>query len=93
MPAWLWDREGSGSNQLKWVSPDDIPLDPQAAGIRLLFLNEIDNAIPGFVQTVRHNKPIFELLTFARLGLHSEEIIYQACNFLATMNIEITPVA
>jgi hypothetical protein len=93
MPAWLWNRAASGSNQLKWVSPDDIPLDPQAAEIRLLFLDEIENAIPGFDQTVRHNKPIFELLTFARLGLHSEEIIYQARDFLATMNIEITPMA
>jgi hypothetical protein len=75
------------------VSPDDIPLDPQAAGIRLLFLNEIEDAIPGFVQTVRHNKLIFEALTFARLGLHSEEIIYQARNFLMVMNVEIAPVA
>jgi aminoglycoside phosphotransferase (APT) family kinase protein len=93
MPAWLWDRAASGSNQLKWVSPDDIPLDPQAAQIRLLFLDEIEEAIPGFVQTVRHNKLIFELLTFARLGLHSEEVIYHARDFLATMNIEIAPVA
>lgn len=93
MPAWLWDQAASGSNQLKWVSPDDIPLDPQAAEIRLLFLDEIEDAIPGFVQTVRHNKPIFELLTFARLGLHSEEIIYQARDFLARMNIEIASVA
>ena len=74
------------------MSPDDIPLDPQAVEIRLLFLDEIEDAIPGFVETVRHSKPIFELLTFARLGLHSEEIIYQAREFLATMNIEIAPV-
>jgi len=93
MPAWLWDGAASGSNQLKWVSPDDIPHDPQAAEIRQLFLDEIEVAIPGFVQTVSQNKPIFDLLTFARLGLHSEEIIYQARNFLTTMNIGIAPVA
>jgi len=93
MPAWLWDKGASGSNQLKWVNPDDIPLDPEASEIRLLFLNEIEDALPGFVQIVRHNKPIFELLTFARLGLDSEEIIYQARDFLVTMNVEIAPVA
>ena len=92
MPAWLWDQVAGGSTQLKWVDPDAIPLDPGAAEIRLLFLDEIEIAIPGFVQTVRHNKLIFELLTFARLGLCSEEIIQQARDFLATMNIEIAPV-
>ena len=93
MPAWLWDKEASGSTQPNWVSPDDIPLDPQAAEIKQLFLNEIEDAIPDFVQTVRHSKHIFELLTFARLGLHSEEIIYRARDFIARMNIEIAPVA
>ena len=92
MPVWLWDGAASGSNQLKWVTSDDIPHDPQAAEIRQLFLNEIEGAIPGFLQTVRHNKPIFQLLTFARLGLHSEEIICQARDFLMTMNIKIAPV-
>jgi hypothetical protein len=92
MPAWLWDKEASGSNQLKWVDPDDIPLDPEASEIRLLFLNEIEEALPGFVKTVRHNKSIFELLSFTRLGLNSEETIYQARDFLATMNVEIAPV-
>jgi len=42
MPACLWDQVASGSTQLKWVNPDDIPLDSEL---------------------------IFELLTFARLGL------------------------
>ena len=87
MPAWLWDKEASGSTQPKWVSPDDIPLDPQAAEIKHLFLNEIEEAIPGFVQTVRHSEHIFELLTFARLGLHSEEIIYRARDFIARMDV------
>ena len=93
MPAWLWDKKAGGSNQLNWVDPDDIPLDPEASELRLLFLKEIEDAIPGFVQTVRYNKSIFELLRFARLGLDSEEIIGQAHDFLATMNVEIAPVA
>jgi hypothetical protein len=49
MPAWLWDQEASGSTQLKWVNPNDIFLDPQAAEIRLLFVNEVEDAISGFV--------------------------------------------
>jgi hypothetical protein len=85
--AWLWDRAASSLNQLKWVCPDDILLDPQAAEIRLLSLDEIEGAILGFVQTVRHNKPIFELLTSAHVGLYSEEMIYQARDFLAAMDI------
>jgi hypothetical protein len=89
MPTWLWDKEPSGSNQLKWVSPDDITLNPQAAEIRQHFVNEIEGAIPGFVDTVRHSKLIFELLTFARLGLHSEEIIKEARGFLRRMDIEV----
>ena len=93
MPAWLWDKVAGGSTQLEWVSPNDILLDPQAAEIRQLFLSEIEDAIPGFVETVRRSKPVFELLTFARRGLRSEEIIYQARDFLARMNIEIAQVA
>ena len=89
MPAWLWDKEASGSNDLKWVSPDDIPLDPKAAEIRDLFITEIKDAIPGFVETVRDSRLVFELLTFARLGLHSEEIIYQACDFLTRTKVKI----
>lgn len=62
MPTWPWDREASGLNQLKWVSPDEIPLDPQAAEIRRLFIDEIEGAILGFVETVRHSKPISDSL-------------------------------
>jgi Phosphotransferase enzyme family len=89
MPAWLWDNEASGSNQLRGVSPDDIPLDPQPAEIRRPFIEEIEDAIPRFVDTVRGSKPIFELLTFARRGLYSVEVIDDARSFLKRMDIEV----
>ena len=75
------------------MNADDIPLDPEASKIRLLFLNKIEDTMLGFVETVRHSKSIFELLTFTRLELDFEEIIHQARDFLATMNIKIPPVA
>ena len=76
LPAWLWDKLASGSFQLKWVSPDDIPLDPWAMEIRQFFLTKAKDAIPGFIEPIRHSKPIFELLVFTRHGFHSEEIIH-----------------
>lgn len=79
----------SGSNQLGWESPDKIPEEPRAAELRDLFLREIGNVIPNFVDVVRGSKLLHELLIFARLGLHSCEIIEQADEFLKGMGVEV----
>jgi hypothetical protein len=89
MPAWLWDHNAGGSNQLGWESPDKIPEEPRAAELRDLFLREIGNVIPNFVDVVRGSKLLHELLIFARLGLHSCEIIERADEFLKGMGVEV----
>lgn len=87
MPAWLWDNKACGSNDLKWVDPDDIPCDSEAAEIRQVFIDEIEDALPGFVETVRRNGLIFQLLAFARHGWYTEQTIYQAGDFLEKLNV------
>ncbi|KAF8507491.1 kinase-like domain-containing protein [Gautieria morchelliformis] len=87
MPAWLWDDEACASNPLNWVGPDDIPCDSEAAEIREVFIDEIEDALPGFVETVRRNRLVFQILAFARLGWHTEQSIYQAGGFLAKLEV------
>jgi len=89
MPAWLWDHNAGGSNQLEWESPDKIPDEPRAAELRDLFLREIGNVIPDFVDVVRGSKLLHNLLLFARRWLHSSEIIERADEFLKGMGVEV----
>ncbi|KAF8526625.1 phosphotransferase enzyme family-domain-containing protein [Hysterangium stoloniferum] len=81
MPAWLWGWDLAGSDQLQWVDPDDIPTDPEAVEIKEIFVKEVNEVLPGFVDTVTSNKLVFELLTFARIGLYSQETIFMADDF------------
>ncbi|KAF8526609.1 phosphotransferase enzyme family-domain-containing protein [Hysterangium stoloniferum] len=89
MPAWLWGWDLAGSDQLQWVDPDDIPTDPEAVEIRKVFVKEVNEVLPGFVDTVRSNKLVFELLTFARIGLYSQETIFMANDFFRQMDVEV----
>ena len=89
MPAWLWDQNACGSDELGWESPDNTPDDPCAAELRELFLSEIGKVIPDFIDVVRWSKLIHELLIFSRLWLHSSEIFDRANEFLKGMGVEV----
>lgn len=89
MPAWLWDENACGSNQLGWESPDNIPDDPRAAELWELFLSKIKKVIPEFVDVVRRSKHIHELLSFAHIWMHSSEGFDCADKFLEGMGVEV----
>ncbi|TFK34556.1 kinase-like domain-containing protein [Crucibulum laeve] len=82
MPAWLWDKDSTGSDLLSWVDPDEIPDDPTAQKLRTFFIQEIGNLIPSYVEVIRENKILHEILLFARLGLRSQPMIERASKFL-----------
>lgn len=97
--AWLWDDHAGGTNQLEWVNPGDVPEGEEVKLLREYFLIEVEKALPGFIDTVRRNEPLYQLLRFARFGLCSYgglrmvEVFGEAIDFIGRMGVEREPIA